>query len=113
MFKFEPFTQFTQTSIANWQRRVRMQENALAQAEADLRAAQAREGIEPEPLDDEQPSFDPPRSIYVSELARQMHAAAERRRRGLGPEEQAYDPVRQAQMIVDADQKARKARGEK
>src|SRR5271169_3015661 len=94
-----------------------------------------RKGLEPEPLDEDEPtslsdkilqahrrasgpsqsepsSFDPPHSIYVSEHARRMHADAERRRRGLGPEEQAYDPVRQAQMIVDADQKARKARGE-
>jgi hypothetical protein len=96
--------------IERLQRRVQMQKNALAQAEADLRAAQAREGLEPEPLDNELSSFDPPHSIYVSELARRMHAADERRRRGLGPEEQAYDPVRQAQMIVDA---SRKARGEK
>src|SRR5208283_3158302 len=103
MATFRPFGA-SQAPISNLQRRVEIQRQALAQAEADLREAQ---GVEP---DDEDEAS---RSPYVSEQARAILRADERRRRGLGPEQtnEAEVPVRATPEAIIAAMK--KAQGRK
>jgi len=101
MATFRPFGA-SQAPISNLQRRVEIQRQALAQAEADLREAQ---GIEPDDEDEAQ-------SPYVSEQARAILRADERRRRGLGPETSAAEvPVRATPEAIIAAMK--KAQGRK
>jgi len=74
--------------IERLQRRVQMQKNALAQAELDLRRAQAREGIEP--LDEPEPSsFN--NETAPSSLANAIVNAG-RRARGLEPLDEDDEP---------------------
>jgi hypothetical protein len=95
------FFPFGAPPIANLEKRVAMQRAALAQAEADLAEARGeRAAAELEELD-EAPS------VYISNEHRRMHAADERRRRGLGPIEEAGAPSAVAECIARADEKRR------
>ncbi len=77
-----------------------MQRAALAQAEADLAEARGeRAAVELEELAEAQ-------SVYLSDAHRRMHAADERRRRGL-PIEETGAPSAVAELIARADEKRR------
>ena len=94
------------SSVERLQRRVRMQEAALHQAQQDLAAARLREGLPSEaPAFDEAPDA---QAGWLSPAHRQMRLDAERRARGLGPTN-ATDAPATAEFIL---QSAAKARGE-
>jgi hypothetical protein len=99
------FFPFGLPPISNLEKRVAIQRRALAQAEADLAEARGERGIAEA---SEELAAEP--SIYHSNEHRRMHAAAERRRRGLGAEPgPAVLPTvpTTAAEIIAADRKAR------
>ena len=95
------FFPFGAPPIANLEKRVAMQRAALAQAEADLAEARGeRAAAELEELDDAP-------SPYISDAHRRMHAADERRHRGLAPVETGVDSSEVARLMLRADAKRR------
>jgi len=96
MRRFSPFQPFTEAaSIANLERRVRMQRDALAQAERDLAAAQDRE-------DDEDIEEGSPGAVADPARLARLVVAADEKRRGL----RAIEPtnVRVPTVRVTADE---------
>jgi hypothetical protein len=98
--------------VEQLQRRVKMQESALAQARSDLHAARQREGLEPlEPAFDASsaPVWSPPGVVAdPAELAQRI-IAADRKARGLEPVAKPVEGSLAAKIIAAAAT----ARGEK